>query len=94
MSRAAYLESLQHRLETLESRMSADRKRLAEGSPRDKVAAAGDLALVESRLAETREKLARLEAEPEGSWEGFKTEVEQDFDYLEREVERLIERPR
>ena len=92
MSKAAYLTELKRRLQTLEARMAADKKRLTRGTPPEKVKAAGDLAVVERRLGETKQKLSRLEAEPEGAWESFKTEIEQDFDYLEAAFDRWVER--
>ena len=69
MSKAVYLSDLRRRLQKLEARMKADGKRIAGGSPHEKVQAAGDLALAEGRLAETKEKLSRLEAEPDSLWE-------------------------
>ena len=92
MSKAEYLSHLRRRLQDLNSRMAADQKRLASGSPREKVEAAGDLALVEKHLAETKAKLSRLEAEPEGAWENFKTEIEEDFNDLEAAFDRWVER--
>lgn len=91
MSKSDYLTDLEHRIQSLENRMKADKQRLAGGSADDKVKAAGDLAIVESRLAETREKLARLQAEPEGAWEDFKAEIEQDIDYIEASFDRWVE---
>lgn len=91
MSKAAYLADLKRRLHDLEARMRADKDRLATGSTDEKVKAAGDLAVVESRLVETKDKLARVEAEPEGAWEDFKTELEQDVDYLEASFDRWVE---
>ena len=91
MSKTEYLSDLNRRLGELEARVKADKRRVAGGSPRERVEAAGDLALVEKRLAETRSKLARLEAEPEGAWEDFKAEMEEDLDHLERSFDRWVE---
>jgi len=92
VSKAAYLADLRRRMQDLEVRMAADKRRLAGGTPRDKVRAAGDLAVVESRLAETKKKLSRLESEPEGAWENIKTEIEEDLDYIETDFERWLEK--
>jgi hypothetical protein len=92
VSKAAYLADLRRRMQDLEARMAADKRRLTGGTPRDKVRAAGDLAVVESRLAETKKKLSRLESEPEGAWENFKTEIAEDLDYIERDFERWLEK--
>lgn len=92
MSKAAYLSYLKRRITKLETRIKADHKTLAGGSPLQKVEAAGDLTLVEERLAEAKEKLARLEAEPETTWERFKAEIEQDFDIIEAAIDRSVER--
>ena len=91
MSKAEYLSDLKRRLGDLEARLRTDKKRLAGGAPRARVEAAGDLALVEKRLTETKAKLARLEAEPEGAWGDFKAEMEEDLDHLERSFNRWVE---
>ena len=91
MSKAAYLADLKRRIHDLEVRMRADRDSIAAGSSGQKVKAAGDLVVVESRLIETKDKLARLETESEGAWENFKTEIEQDVDYLEAAFDRWVE---
>jgi len=90
MSKAAYVTYLKRRIVKFETQMKADRKRLEDGSGRQKVEAAGELALVEERLARAREKLARLEAEPESTWESFKSEIEEDFDILEAAFDRSV----
>jgi hypothetical protein len=92
MSKAAYLADLRRRLEELETKMAADRKQLASGSPHDKVEAAGDLAFLQQQLAETKQKLSRVESRPEGAWENFKTELEEEFDHLAVAFERWAER--
>lgn len=92
MSKAEYLAHLKRRLQNLEIRMETDKKRLAQESSREKVKAAGDLALVERRLEETKQKLSRLEAESEGAWENFRTEIEEEFGYVETAFNRWVER--
>jgi hypothetical protein len=92
MSKTAYLEDLTRRIENLEFRMAKDRRQLAEGEPRAKVEAAGDLAVLEQRLSEARQKLSRLEAEPAGEWENIKSELEEEFDHLEVAFERWAAR--
>lgn len=92
MSKAEYLSYLTTRANTLEERIQTDKDRLESGTPQEKVKAAGDLAVVERRLEETKKKISRLEAEPEGAWENFKAEIEQDFDYMEADFDRWTER--
>lgn len=92
MAKAEYIAHLKNRLRDLESHMTADRKRLAEGSAREKVEAAGDLALVEKHLAATKAKLAKLEAEPEGAWQDFKAEIDEDLGDLEGSFDRWSEK--
>lgn len=92
MPKAEYLAHLKSRLQDLELRLAADKKRLAEGAPREKVDAAGDLTLVEKHLADTKAKLAKLESEPESAWENFKAEMEEDLDNLETSFDRWVER--
>jgi hypothetical protein len=90
MTKEAYLEDLKRRIANLEARIEADRKTLARGTPRQEVNAAGDLALVEDQLADTRRKLARLEVEPEGTWADFKAEIEEGLDDIEAAIEGWI----
>lgn len=92
MSKAAYLSYLKRRILKFETQMQADKKRLAGGSPRQKVEAAGELAIVEERLAKAKEKLARLEAAPAGAAEGLRSEIEEDFDIMEAAFDRWVTR--
>lgn len=92
MSKVEYLSYLQQRLHELEARMKTDKDRVADGSAREKVAASGDLALVEKRLEETKQKLQRLEAEPGSSWEDLKTEFEEELDHIKAAFERWAEK--
>ena len=92
MSKKVYLSHLQQRASDLESRIAQDKERLQSGAPEDKVKAAGDLAGLEDRLAEVKAKIAKIEAEPEGAWEGLKTEIEEDVDDLEASFERWVAR--
>ena len=87
MSKAEYLSELKRRHGELEARVKSDKRRLAGGAARERVEAA----LVEKRLVETRAKLARLEAEPEGAWQDLKAEMEEDLDHLERSFDRWVE---
>ena len=91
MPKASYLTYLKRRIMELETRIKADRERLAGGSSYQKVEAAGDMALAEKRLASAKEKLTRLETEPEGAWESFKSEFEEDFDIIESAFDRSVE---
>lgn len=91
MSKALYQDTLARRLDTLEIQIDKARERLARGAPADKVAAAGDLQILERACADLRGKMARLEAEPETGWEDLKTALEQDFDALFVEIARWIE---
>lgn len=91
MSKSEYLTHLTRRLRDLESRVEADEKRLAGGSPEEKVGAAGDLAVVRRQLNETKQRLSELEAEPEGAWETIKTEIEDDVGDLEAAFARWVQ---
>lgn len=92
MSKAEYLSDLKRRMKDLEARLAADEARLAGGAAREKVEAAGDLVIVKRYLSATKEKLARLEAAPEGGWADFRAEMEEDFGHLERAFDSWIER--
>jgi len=72
--------------------MAADKKQLANAAPHDTVKAAGDLAFLKQQLAETQKKLSRVQNEPEGVWEDFKAELEEEFDHLTVAFERWVER--
>ena len=92
MTKAAYLSSLQHRLQNIESRIAADKKRIETGAAREKVEAAGDLAYLERQLSDTRKEIANLEGEPDGSWENLVVAVEQNIDSIEEAAIRWSER--
>lgn len=92
MSKTVYRDYLKGRLISLDSAMNAAESRLASGSPQQKLDAASELAYIERHLSETRAKLARLEAEPDGLWENVKTALEQNFDQIETALDRWIER--
>jgi predicted nucleic acid-binding Zn-ribbon protein len=90
MTKEIYLQDLKRRIAALEARIEADRKKLGRGTPQQEVHAAGDLALVEDQLAETKRRLAQLEAEPEGAWEDFKAKLEEALDDVETAIEGWI----
>lgn len=92
MSKSAYLADLQRRLKKLEMQIQADRAQITGGAPKEKVTASGDLAFVEQQLAETKQKLARVEHEPEGLWEDIKAELDEELDHLEVAFERWVSR--
>ena len=92
MSKAIYRSHLRGRLLTLEGEMKDAEKLLAGGSLQQRVDAAGALSYLERHITETRAKLARLEAEPDGIWENFKTGIEQNIDSIEAALGRWIER--
>lgn len=82
MSKKEYMADLGRRIEELDARIRDDRQRIESGAALDKIDAAGDLAMVEKRLDETKAKLARLGAEPEGIWQNVKAEFERELDFI------------
>ncbi len=92
MSKAAHLTNLQKQLRRHEERLAADEKRLAEGTQKERVEAAGDLAIVRQRIDATRKKIEHLEAAPDTAWENLKAEIEQDLGFVESAVERWLVR--
>ena len=72
--------------------MKADKQSFLGGSPDEKVAASGDLVLVEKRLEETRQTLSRLLDEHGGAWEDFTTELEPEVDLIKASCERWAEK--
>lgn len=90
MSKAAHLASLQQQLHRHEVRLAADERRLADGTQKERVAAAGDLAIVRQRIDTTRQKIAHLEAAPDTGWENLKAEIEQDLGFIESAFDRWL----
>lgn len=90
MTKEVYVEDLKRRIGKLEARIETDKKKLAGGAPRQEVDAAGDVALVEDRLADAKRKLAQLEKEPKGAWEDFRAEIEEGLDDIENAIEGWI----
>jgi len=92
MSKAAHLANLQQQLHRHEERLAADEKRLAEGTPKERVEAAGDLAIARQRIEATRQKIEHLEAAPDTGWENLKAEIEQDLGFIESAFDRWLVR--
>jgi hypothetical protein len=92
MSKEAFREYLLNRLSSLDGRIQEMERRLAQGEPREKVEAAGELVILKERQAGVAAKFAKLQNEPEGTWENLRTEIEEDFDSLAVAVERLFVR--
>jgi hypothetical protein len=80
------------RLKDLQIRLESDKRRLETGTSKEKVEAAGDLALVETRLTDLKEKIDDAERSSEGSWENFKVELEEDVGAVEDAVAHWIEK--
>lgn len=92
MSKAAYRASLERRLAKLDSDMEHARDKLARGTPQDHVLAAGELRVIEDERRQVEQRIAELEKEPDGSWEDFKTSVDDAVDEVAASVRRWIER--
>lgn len=92
MSKAAYRTSLERRLAKLDSDLEHARDKLERGTPHDHVEAAGELRVIEQERGKVEERIAQLDAEPEGSWEDFKTSVDDAVDEVAASVSRWIER--
>ncbi|MEJ1995891.1 MAG: hypothetical protein P8X75_11900 [Limibacillus sp.] len=92
MKKTAHVRHLTERIKDLELRLGADKARLETGTPSEKVEAAGDLALVERRIADLEEKLKKAEAEPEGFWERVKDELEEDIGSIETAFSRWTDK--
>ena len=80
MSKEVYREELERRLGALDARLDEAEEMLVGGRALTKVEAAGEIAILKDRRRALAAKLARLEREPEGTWEGLKTEIEEDYD--------------
>ena len=90
MSKEVYREELERRLGALDARLDEAEEMLVRGRALTKVEAAGEIAILKDRRRALAAKLARLEREPEGTWEGLKTEIEEDYDAVVEGLERLI----
>lgn len=88
MSKEAYHHTLERRLAQLDGQIDEARQRLETGAPADHVAAAGELRLLEDKRRELQDRLHRLDQEPEGTWEDFKTSMEDLLDEITVSIER------
>jgi len=88
MSKEVYHHNLERRLAQLDGRIDEARQRLEHGSPRDHVTAAGELRVLEDKRRELQDRLHRLDREPEGAWEDFKTSIENLLDEITVSVDR------
>jgi hypothetical protein len=89
MSKEVYRGELERRLGALDMRLEEAEEMLVSGRALTKVEAAGEIAILKDRRRALTAKLARLEREPEGTWEGLKTEIEEEFDSIVESLERL-----
>ncbi|NBC32195.1 MAG: hypothetical protein GVY13_05910 [Alphaproteobacteria bacterium] len=92
MSKAAYRASLERRLAKLDSDLEHARDKLERGTPQDHVLAAGELKVIEDERHQVEQRIAALDKEPEGSWEDFRTSVDDAVDEVAASVRRWIDR--
>ncbi len=92
MSKAVYLRDLRSRLNAIDVQIAEAKRRLKSGPLSQEVTAAGELTLLERKHKQLADRIAEVEKEPEGTWEDFKTALENDFDALFRDVGNWIER--
>ncbi len=88
MSKETFRNTLEHRLARVDGQIVEARQRLASGTPADHVAAAGELRVLEDKRRELQDRLHRLDHEPEGAWESFKTGIEDLLDEITVSVDR------
>jgi len=92
MNKASHVHHLKQRIKDLEVRLELETKQLEEGSPSEKVEAAGDLAVVQSRLEDMNKRLAKAQEGHDGVWENIKAEFEDDVGSIETSVARWMEK--
>jgi hypothetical protein len=90
MSKEVYRDEIERRLGALDARLEEAEEMLVRGKALTKVEAAGEIAILKERRRALEAKLARLEREPEGTWERLRTEIEEDYDAVVEGLERLI----
>lgn len=79
-------------LNRIEERILAAEGRLAAGSPRERVAAAGELEFLKRQKAALESRLADLENRPEGAWERAREWLHEEAGMLEGRVEAWLAR--
>lgn len=96
MGKGAYEQHMRQRLRDLGIQIASVRARLAD-SPDAKVSnlelkveLAGRLGLLEYRRDNLKEKLDALSAEPDGTWEDLKLQIEDEWDTLVQDFEERV----
>lgn len=91
MGRGAYEEHMRQRLRDLSVLIASARSRLAE-DPDGRLAAhlSGRFGQLEQGEAALREKLEALAAEPDGTWEDLRLEIEDEWDALIQDFEERL----
>lgn len=85
-----YLRDLKERLRSLDTRIADARQRLKSGAPKDKVAAAGDLGVLEKRHKALEEKIASASEHDADQWSTAHVELQQEADDISRLIERWL----
>jgi len=89
MSKQSYLLYLGCRRAAVEDDIRKARARRHHADLRQRVHAAGDLAVLERRRADVDRKIAAVRAESPGSYATLRTEIAQDLDALGAQWEHL-----
>jgi DNA-binding transcriptional MerR regulator len=91
MGREIYQHHMEQRLRDLSFQIASVKARLdADFDGRLKTELAGQLAFLENRRDQVREKLNTLEQEPDGTWEDLKAEIEDEWDALVQDFEERV----
>jgi len=92
MSGQDYLRELKERLQSLDTKIADARQRLQAGLPKDKVLAAEDLAVLETRHRELEEKISAASEQHAEDWSTLHVELQKEVDVLTRSIERWVAR--
>jgi hypothetical protein len=79
-------------LPQVEERLLEMQRKLAEGAPREKVEAAGELEFLRQQKTGLERRLAELDHLPEGRWETIRQWLKEEAEMLELRSENWIAR--
>ena len=90
MSKQSFLLYLGCRLATVEDDIRKARARLNNGDPRQRVHAAGELAVLEQRQADLERKISSVRAAADSRYAGVRAEIAEDLDSIAAEFDHLM----
>ncbi len=90
MTDDTYLAKLRAQLADVDAKIASAERRHDSGAPADKVAAAGELAMLRDRRHEISERMEQAAAQGAKDWSSLHAELETDLESLGIAVERWL----